>query len=91
MLPLTAVAGPFEKFVEARPSFTLPDSVTEDCASATPGRAAATASARSDFFIDKSPKFLESIDSLHAAETPPSELVQAIPGQVPEYFDQNSR
>lgn len=54
----------------ATPSFTLPETVTDDWASATAGMAATTASARSDFFIEISPRCLESIDGPQTVATP---------------------
>ncbi|MCO5121709.1 MAG: hypothetical protein M9951_19030 [Burkholderiaceae bacterium] len=57
----------------------IPYIVTLVCAWANAGSAATTAAAISDFFIDQSPKFLESIGSLHAAATPRAWLLP-IPG-----------
>ena len=54
------------------------------------GSAATTAAAISDFFIDQSPKFLESIDSLHAVATPRAWLLP-IPGLKSKSFSPKSR
>src|SRR5690606_9245555 len=68
---------------------TMPYIVTFVCAWANAGSAATTAAAISDFFIDQSPKFLESIGSLHAAATPRAWLLP-IPGLKSKSFSPKS-
>jgi len=47
-------------FEYSMPTSATPYRVIDDCACAKAGSAAATATARSDFFIDQSPRFLDS-------------------------------